>query len=37
MTVTYAKLYKLILKKVMDEKEAKEIYDIIIELNKDYN
>ncbi|WP_423792101.1 hypothetical protein ACPB8Q_05080 [Methanocaldococcus indicus] len=35
MAVGYAKLYELILKKVKDEKEAREIYDIIIELNKE--
>ncbi|AIJ04942.1 hypothetical protein JH146_0091 [Methanocaldococcus bathoardescens] len=35
MAIAYAKLYELILKKVKDEKEAREIYDIIIELNKE--
>ncbi|ADC69105.1 conserved hypothetical protein [Methanocaldococcus sp. FS406-22] len=35
MAISYAKLYELILKKVKDEKEAREIYDIIIELNKE--
>ena len=32
MAVAYAKLYELILKKIKDEKEAKEYYDIIVEL-----
>ena len=35
MAISYAKLYELILKKVKNEKEAREIYDIIIELNKE--
>jgi len=32
MAIAYAKLYELILKKVKDEKEAREFYDVIIEL-----
>jgi hypothetical protein len=35
MAIAYAKLYELILKKVKDEKEAKEFYDVIIELMKE--
>jgi hypothetical protein len=35
MAVAYAKLYELILKKVKDEKEAKEFYDVLIELMKE--
>ena len=35
MAIAYAKLYELILKKVKDEKEAKEFYDVIIELVKE--
>ncbi len=35
MTVALPKLYELILKKVKDEKEAREIYNIILELNKE--
>ncbi|WP_048055596.1 hypothetical protein [Methanotorris igneus] len=35
MAVALPKLYELILKKVKNEKEAKEIYDIILELNKE--
>ena len=35
MAIAYAKLYELILKKVKDENEAKEFYDVIIELVKE--
>ncbi|ACV25364.1 hypothetical protein QIT38_gp24 [Methanocaldococcus fervens tailed virus 1] len=35
MAIAYAKLYELILKKVKDEKEAREFYDVIIELMKE--
>ena len=35
MAIAYAKLYGLILKKVKDENEAKEFYDVIIELVKE--
>jgi hypothetical protein len=35
MAVAYAKLYELILKKVKDEKEAREFYDVLIELMKE--
>ena len=34
-TDPYGKLYELILKKVRDEREAKEFYDIILELMKE--
>ncbi len=35
MAIAYGKLYELILKKVRDEREAKEFYDIILELMKE--
>ncbi len=35
MAIAYAKLYELILKKVKDEKEAREFYDVIIELMRE--
>ncbi len=35
MAIAYAKLYELILKKVKDEKEAKEFYDVMIELMRE--
>ena len=35
MAVAYAKLYELILKKVKDEKEAKELYKIVEEFIKE--
>ena len=35
MAIAYAKLYELILKKVKDEEEAKELYKIVEEFIKE--